>query len=103
MDIELLYFNGCPSWLLTEQRLREAIEEAGLDAVPVRVSVTTAEEAERLRFRGSPTVLLDGRDPFADESAPFGLACRVFPTPDGLQGAPTVAQLVEALQGGGRP
>ena len=62
------------------------------------VEVTTPEDAERLRFRGSPTVLVDGTDPFAQESDPVGLSCRVFRTPDGLRRAPTVAQLIEVLR-----
>ncbi len=44
------------------------------------------------------TVLVDGVDPFADASAPVGLSCRVFRTPDGLRGAPTVEQLVRVLR-----
>jgi hypothetical protein len=50
-------------------------------------------------FRGSPTVLVDGRDPFLDRDSPVGrLACRVDRTEDGLAGAPTVDQLVAALR-----
>ena len=87
MEVQLLYFDGCPNWQETDHRLREAIAALGLDVSPVHVSVTTPEEAERWRFRGSPTVLVDGVDPFADEAAPVGLSCRVFQTPDGLRGA----------------
>jgi hypothetical protein len=39
--------------------------------------VETHEEAVRLGFRGSPTILVDGRDPFADGRGDLGLACRV--------------------------
>lgn len=99
MDVELLWFAGCPNWQETEDRLRHALALAGSDADVVLVEVTTAQDAERLRFRGSPTVLVDGRDPFADEAAPVGLSCRVFMTPDGLRGAPTVDQLVAVLRG----
>ena len=98
MDVRLLYFDGCPNWQETDQRLREALLVAGLDMTPEHVNVATPEHAERLRFRGSPTVLVNGADPFADEAAPVGLSCRVFQTPDGLRGAPTVAQLVQALK-----
>lgn len=101
MEVQLLYFDGCPNWLETDQRLREAIAALGLGVCPVHINVTTPEEADRLRFRGSPTVLVNDVDPFADESAPVGLSCRVFQTPDGLRGAPTVAQLVEVLREGG--
>jgi len=43
-------------------------------------------------------VLVDGVDPFADSDDPVGLSCRVFRTPEGLRGAPTGQQLVEALR-----
>lgn len=97
MDVRLLYFDGCPNWQDTDQRLQEAIAVAGLDVTVTYVHVTTPDDADQLRFRGSPTVLVDGADPFAEEAAPVGLSCRVFQTPEGLRGAPTVAQLVAAL------
>lgn len=98
MEITLLYFDGCPSWQLADQRLLEALALAGRPDQPVtRRQVTTPEQAEQLGFRGSPTVLLDGRDPFAEPGTPTGLACRMFRTPAGLAGAPTVEQLVAAL------
>ncbi len=59
--------------------------------------VDTAEEAEKARFRGSPSVLLDGVDPFADADAPVGLSCRVYDTPEGPAGSPTIEQLRAAL------
>ena len=97
MDLRLLYFDGCPNWRETDQRLRAAAALAGLSVVPELVQVETPEDAERLSFRGSPTVLVDGADPFADPSAPVGLSCRVFRTPEGLRGAPTVEQLLAVL------
>ena len=59
--------------------------------------VTTPEQAQSTGFRGSPTVLVDGRDPFADPDAPVGLSCRVYRTDAGLAGAPTVEQLFAVL------
>ena len=98
MQVELLWFSGCPNWRQTDERLRQAVRLAGVDAEVVLVEVTTPEDAERQRFRGSPTVLVEGRDPFAQESDPVGLSCRVFWTPEGLRGAPTVEQLVAVLR-----
>ena len=97
MDVRLLYFDGCPNWQSTDERLREAIAVAGLDVVPTHVNVATPQEAERLQFRGSPTVLVNGVDPFTEGAPPVGLSCRLFQTPDGLRGEPTVAQLLVAL------
>ncbi len=100
MDVALLYFDGCPNWRETEQRLLTVLAPSGTEAALTYVRVNSPEDAERLGFRGSPTVLVDGRDPFASPEDPVGLACRVFRTPDGLRGAPTVAQLREALEVG---
>lgn len=97
MDVRLLYFDGCPHREVAEQRLRSALARArrGDRITPVRVE--TPEDAERLGFLGSPTILIDGHDPFAHGGEQPGLACRVFSTPHGLQGSPTVEQLVDAL------
>ena len=47
-------------------RLHQALRAEGMASVePILERVETAEDAERLRFVGSPTILVDGRDPFA--------------------------------------
>lgn len=93
-----MYVDGCPSWREAEARLRAALRAVGADedAIALR-RVESAAEAERTGFRGSPTVLVDGVDPFGDRDAPVGLACRVYPTPEGHTGTPTVQALVAAL------
>ena len=96
MEITLQYFDGCPSWTTVDRRLTELI--AGRPDVSLRRElVATAEQAERIGFRGSPSILVDGVDPFADPSAPVGLACRIYATPAGPAGAPTTAQLLDVL------
>lgn len=59
--------------------------------------VSTVEEAEAARFRGSPTILIDGEDPFASGDELFGLACRLYQTPHGPAGSPTTEQLESML------
>lgn len=98
MEITLQYFDGCPNWEVLDRRLAEALDGRS-DVRVTRQRVETAEDAERLGFHGSPTVLVDGVDPFADEHAPVGLACQVFSTPAGLAGSPTVDQLRAAIAG----
>jgi hypothetical protein len=62
------------------------------------IAVNTDEEARRLRFPGSPTIRVDGRDLFsAGERKDWRLGCRVYATPEGLQGSPTAEMLREAL------
>ncbi|MGH9014462.1 MAG: thioredoxin family protein [Acidimicrobiia bacterium] len=99
MDLELRYFDGCPHWKTAEERLRQALATTGQTGVEFTYQkVTSPEGAERLSFRGSPTILIHGRDPFTNESAPVGLACRIYQTEAGAEGAPSVAQLSRALR-----
>lgn len=96
MRVTLLYFDGCPNWKDTEAILESLRREMGFDFDRCRVE--TVEDAERLQFRGSPTVLIDERDLFATGGEPVGLSCRVYRTENGsLAGAPPEAQLRELL------
>ena len=100
MEITLQYFDGCPSWQVARDRLRQALGSTGRDDGAITYEkIETPEQAEEARFRGSPTILVDGRDPFADEDAPVGLSCRIFRTEAGAEGAPSVAQLSKVLGG----
>ena len=91
MIVAMQYFDGCPSWQTTDARLREMQDELGF--MLVHELVETPEAAEAAQFRGSPTVRVDGHDPFTASDEPFGLACRIFQTPDGPAGSPTSDQL----------
>lgn len=102
MDIELLYFDDCPSWRLAHERLAEVSAERS-DVHVTHHLVDTVEEAERRGFHGSPSILLDGVDAFADTDAGVGLSCRVYQTPDGPAGAPTLEQLRAAVREHGAP
>ncbi|QYG90998.1 thioredoxin family protein [Iamia sp. SCSIO 61187] len=95
MKLELLYFDDCPNWKIAAERLDGIAGGRGLTVE--RRLVTTLEEAEAARFRGSPTILVDGEDPFASGDEPFGLACRVYQTPDGPAGSPATEQLEAVL------
>ena len=98
MVVTLLFFADCPNWQLVDARLRNALAHTGRDDVRIAHRlITSPVEADAAGFRGSPTVLVDGRDPFADSGAPAGLSCRVFRTEAGLAGAPTLEQLVVVL------
>jgi hypothetical protein len=98
MRIELLYFDGCPNWMLTEQRIAEALAIRGLADVDVELRrVETVERAEELGFLGSPSIRIGGADPFATGREPVGLSCRLYSTPGGLSGSPTTEQLLEVL------
>ena len=98
MRISLSYFDGCPNWQVAYERLAEALEETGHDDVVIDLAPVTSEEhAVEVGFAGSPTILVNDVDPFAEEAPRSGLSCRLYSTPEGPDGAPSVDQLVETL------
>jgi hypothetical protein len=97
VDVTVLYFAECPNWQTALERVSAA---AGRTGVQIRVStreVTSTENAELLGFTGSPTILVDGADPFARPGAVPALACRMYPNSAGLDGSPSVDQLADVL------
>lgn len=97
-DLRLLYFDDCPNWRIADARLKQALNSIGADpSSVVYVRVTSAAQADAVGFRGSPTILVDGADPFADPDVPTGLTCRIYRTAAGVEPAPTVEQLQAVL------
>ena len=99
MRATLVYFDGCPNWRTADAALREAQRLTGVDVAIEYRRIETEQEAQNAGFRGSPTLLIDEHDPFSEPDAPVGLSCRLYRTPTGLAGIPTVDQLVKALSG----
>ncbi len=97
MEITLQYFDGCHNWKTTDRDLTTLITERGLDATLRYQLIDSHEAALEHHFRGSPTVLIDGVDPFAVADAPVGLSCRIYQTELGFTGSPTLDQLREAV------
>ena len=93
----VLYFDGCPSWQTAIERVHAASALAGGRVQVSTRAVESNEDADLLGFVGSPTILLNGSDPFAQPGQTPALACRVYATPDGSAGSPTADQLVDAL------
>lgn len=96
VEITLLYFDGCPSWLIAAKRLA-AIAQGHPEMTVTHRLVETPEDAEAIGFRGSPSILVDRTDVFSDSSAQVRLACRIYVTPEGFAGAPTLEQPRAAL------
>ena len=99
MKVEILYFDGCPTYKTAEQTLSEVLADEGIRAEVELVAVNSDEESERLRFPGSPTIRIDGRDLFpTTERQDWRLGCRIYTTPRGLKGHPTANMLREELR-----
>jgi hypothetical protein len=104
VDIEVRFVEGCPHLPVIRERLARALESVGRPDVEVRLqAVHTAQEAAKLGFTGSPTILIDGCDPFPQHHAVAALSCRLYPTAQGTAGSPSVEQLTAALLGRDQP
>ena len=99
MKVELLYFDGCPSYERLLPRLRELVAETDPEAEIELRAVESMEEAEREGFLGSPTVRVDGVnvDPGASGRADFGLKCRLYRSDAGASPLPPEGWVREAL------
>lgn len=98
VTLEVLHIADCPNWKETFQRLEIAAATAlSTNASLTATLIDSAEKAEATHFSGSPTILVNGMDLFPSEGRTRDLACRIYITPNGLAGAPTQEQLLEAL------
>lgn len=99
MNIQLLHINECPNWEETGTLLRNALNAVGKSDVAIEtVLLNTPEEAAEYAFAGSPTILIDGEDPFPNGGTTTDLACRVYNTGARLAGSPTEAQITQVLR-----
>ena len=102
MQIDILYFKGCPNHLPTRELVRDIVRSLGLDATIRAVEVHDADEAARRRFFGSPTIQVNGEDvdPEARSRVDYSFSCRVY----GRSGTPpreVVEQALRAAASGG--
>ncbi len=98
--VELLWWEGCPSWERALAELREEMRATGLDPNSVEVTEIETDEGARERgFVGSPTIRVDGRDVQPPGGEPAGLTCRVYRRRDGrVSPLPDRADVREALE-----
>jgi hypothetical protein len=96
MRITVLTVPDCPNAQVIEERIASAL--AGRSADVELVEVADEGQAARLGMTGSPTVLVEGVDPFGVPGAQASVSCRLYRGPDGtVDGAPSVAELRRAL------
>lgn len=92
IKIELQHFHGCPNSPLLIESVKKAI-----DGIPnieyTEVIVDSNDKAFEIGFRGSPTLLINGKDienqPEPEQPA---LACRYYPK--GLPGTDLIKQKI---------
>ncbi|MEM5948478.1 thioredoxin family protein [Spirochaetia bacterium 38H-sp] len=79
MKIQFLYFEGCPNSKETRKNLDKALSELGIITDVEDILVSSPEEAEKYRFMGSPSILLDKKDiETGKEPGEVGFTCRIY-------------------------
>lgn len=97
VELELLYFDDCPHWREAD-RLLSVLAAERPDLEVTRQRISSDDEAKRLGFHGSPSIHVGGVDLFEPGPGALpGLTCRMYVTPNGLAGTPTIHQLRDAL------
>jgi hypothetical protein len=101
--VEILYFDGCPNHEAARALVDRVAQELSIRPQIRLVRVDDPDAAAELRFLGSPTVRVDGRDvePGAEERREFVLSCRVYRREHGFSGQPDEAWIRDALTEGG--
>jgi hypothetical protein len=80
MKIEVFYFEGCPNYLPTVERLKHVLRQEGLRTEVHEIEVEDELAAKALNFFGSPTIRVNGLDIEIDarDTRVTGLACRRY-------------------------
>jgi len=101
VQIQVLYFEGCPGFEPTVERLRKLVRDYGLEGQVEWqvVEIHDPAEAVQWRFPGSPTVRIDGLDlEPARHPEPGRFACRMYKGPDGPTNVPPESLMEEELR-----
>ena len=80
MKIEVLYILDCPHYPAALAELKKVLAVEKISAQINEVLVANPHTAQAMKFRGSPTIRINGRD-IAGESElqHFAVSCRLYP------------------------
>ena len=97
MKIDLLYFEGCPSYKNALAVLETVIASGSL-AIDVKLTEELSDsEAEKWRFLGSPSFQFEGKDLWPEDRTNYSMSCRIYRTAQGLKGWPTAEMLRDKI------
>jgi len=96
VKVEVLYFDGCPSWRTAWGKLADVLTELGIDANVSLRNIDDLDPETRHGFAGSPTIRINGRD-LEDYDGPPVMACRRYMDNSG-RGWPSKTLLRQRLE-----
>lgn len=101
IEVELLWWAGCPSTEKARELLQQALADTGLESVRIKeTEVREGDDLGRLDFHGSPTVRINGEDVVPPTPTELvGLSCRIYFKSDGrVSPLPEYQVVREALE-----
>ncbi len=99
VKVDILFWEGCPSYPKAIDRVKKVLEDLGLDYEIEVIKVESEEDAERLKFPGSPTIRINGED-IQKETAnpPYSLSCRLYVIDGKYLPAPTEDYIIRRIK-----
>ncbi|MEU6580209.1 alkylmercury lyase family protein [Nocardia sp. NPDC046763] len=99
MKLEILQVPDCPNVAVLEDRVRQATAGHPIVLEISHRVIDDPDEAAAAGMAGSPTLLVDGVDPFAVPGQVPSVSCRLYRSESGgMDGAPSVGALRAALR-----
>jgi hypothetical protein len=99
VNIRFPYYEDCPSHDEALERVRQVVREEGVEATIEVIRVEHSGDVEKLKFLGSPTIFINGRDIDPPAHPSYALACRAYQLDDGrISPLPSKAMILRALR-----
>ncbi|HVM25853.1 MAG TPA: hypothetical protein VM253_10695 [Candidatus Limnocylindrales bacterium] len=99
MRVELLYAEDDPASMPARQNLVEVLTEDAFETPIQMIAVASAEDAELLGMRGTPTIRIDGEDIDPGWDGPIGLEPRSYGDGGAVPGKDVIRRAVERARG----
>lgn len=99
LQIEVLYFKGCPNHEPAVEQVRRAMRAEAIANAVKEIEVRDAAMAQEIRFLGSPSVRVNGMDveEAARDAKTFGFGCRTYFEENRRSGLPPIDLIRRAL------
>ena len=98
MNIDLLYFDDCPSWQQGLENLRFALASEKITAEINLIRIGSDQDATQEKFLGSPSFRVNGQDLWPEERQSYHLGCRIYATEGGMRGFPSPEMLSRKIR-----
>ncbi len=97
VKIEFLYFEGCPHFPPALALLKDLLRQKDAEYSIEMTRVDSEQYARKIRFSGSPSIRINGKDIDETGATDYGIKCRIYRGNDGPTGIPPEALLRKSV------